>query len=376
MPQHPLVSIIVNNYNYGRFLKGAIDSARGQTYDHVEVIVVDDGSTDDSRDVITSFEDRIGTVLKENGGQASAFNEGFARSSGDIVIFLDSDDVLLPTAAERVVEQFRSGVAKIHWPLVRVDEQLNGNDQQIPSEELPAGDLREATLRDGPGSSLSPPTSGNAWSREFLARMLPMSVDEHRIGADGYLYGLAPAFGSIGRVEEPQGMYRIHPTNNYKHMDVHERIGRGVRSFEMQVSVLASYAESIGRAADVERWRNCGYFHRLRQALADIESNIPEGDSFILLDESRWSIEQRLGGRTVFPFLERDGVYWGCPADDDVAISEIRRMQKDYAAKFVVVGWPAFWWLAEYRVLAQHLSSECELLIGNERVKIYSLGEK
>src|SRR5215217_1250210 len=96
-PTHePFVSVVVNNYNYGRFLGEAIDSALAQTYPRTEVVVVDDGSTDDSCSVIAGYDGRVVPVLKENGGQASAFNAGFAASRGDIVIFLDADDYLFP----------------------------------------------------------------------------------------------------------------------------------------------------------------------------------------------------------------------------------------------------------------------------------------
>src|SRR2546423_15707744 len=87
-----LVTIIISSYNYGRYLRKAIDSALKQTHAHTEVIVVDDGSTDDSRVVIASYGDQIVPVLKENGGQASALNVGFSASQGDVIIFLDSDD--------------------------------------------------------------------------------------------------------------------------------------------------------------------------------------------------------------------------------------------------------------------------------------------
>src|SRR5436853_3004216 len=79
------VSIIINNYNYGRFLRDAIDSALGQGYPNTEVVVVDDGSSDDSRDIIASYGNRIIPVLKVNGGQASAFNAGFEASGGDVI---------------------------------------------------------------------------------------------------------------------------------------------------------------------------------------------------------------------------------------------------------------------------------------------------
>src|ERR1019366_4357461 len=100
----PLVSILINNYNYGRFLRDAIDSALNQTYSNIEVIVVDDGSTDSSREIIATYEKRIIPVLKANGGQASAFNAGFAASKGDWVYLLDSDDLFNAKKVERVWE--------------------------------------------------------------------------------------------------------------------------------------------------------------------------------------------------------------------------------------------------------------------------------
>ena len=81
----PLVSILVSNYNYGGFVAAAIESALAQTYTNCEIIVVDDGSTDSSREIINQFAGRIVPVFKSNGGQASAFNAGFARARGSII---------------------------------------------------------------------------------------------------------------------------------------------------------------------------------------------------------------------------------------------------------------------------------------------------
>ena len=72
----PLVSIVINNYNYAHYLGAAIDSALAQTYSNCEVIVVDDGSTDNSCAIASRYDDLIQLVCKENGGQASAFNVG------------------------------------------------------------------------------------------------------------------------------------------------------------------------------------------------------------------------------------------------------------------------------------------------------------
>ncbi|MFP3386244.1 glycosyltransferase family 2 protein, partial [Tritonibacter sp. SIMBA_163] len=90
---HPelFFSVVIANYNYGRFLRQAVESALTQDWPHVEVIVVDDGSTDNSAEVIDSFGEAITAIFKENGGQREANNMGFAKSSGDVVIFLDAD---------------------------------------------------------------------------------------------------------------------------------------------------------------------------------------------------------------------------------------------------------------------------------------------
>jgi glycosyltransferase involved in cell wall biosynthesis len=102
----PLASILITNYNYEKFLPRAIDSAFQQTYPNKEIIVVDDGSTDNSRDIITSHGDRIVPIFKKNGGRASAMNAGFFASQGEIIFFLDADDIFFPHKVETMVNYF------------------------------------------------------------------------------------------------------------------------------------------------------------------------------------------------------------------------------------------------------------------------------
>src|SRR5260370_8339525 len=145
-----LASVIVNNYNYERFLREAIDSALDQTYRNTEVIVVHDGSTDGWREIIASYGDRIIPVLKENGGQNSALNAGFSLSRGDVILFLDSDDVLFPTAVRTAIEAFsQPDVVKVHWPW----GEWNDSSQEPPKvwwKPLPNVDMRDLVLRAGP----------------------------------------------------------------------------------------------------------------------------------------------------------------------------------------------------------------------------------
>jgi glycosyltransferase involved in cell wall biosynthesis len=138
MRNSPLVSIIISNYNYGRFLKPCIESVLDQAYPHLEVIVVDDGSTDNSREIIASFGNRLVPVLKENGGQASALNVGFSISHGKIVIFLDSEDLLLPETAQQVADVFQSkpDVAKVQYRLAVINITGKLTEEIIPPSHL------------------------------------------------------------------------------------------------------------------------------------------------------------------------------------------------------------------------------------------------
>ena len=134
------VDIVIDNYNYGRFLGRAIESARAQTHPTSRVIVVDDGSSDDSREVIAAFRDRVDeVVLKENGGQASAINAGIEHCRGDVVIFLDSDDLLLPEAAARHADLFAADpeLAKVQARMEVIDAEGRRSGVLKPPAHLP-----------------------------------------------------------------------------------------------------------------------------------------------------------------------------------------------------------------------------------------------
>ena len=93
----PSVSIVVTNYSYARFLDDATESALAQTHPDCEVIVVD-GSTDDSLSVLERCPEVV-AVSQPNLGRAGAFTSGFARAGGDVVIYLDAEDILATEAA-------------------------------------------------------------------------------------------------------------------------------------------------------------------------------------------------------------------------------------------------------------------------------------
>jgi glycosyltransferase involved in cell wall biosynthesis len=99
----PLVSAIIATYNRGYIVCEAIDSIINQTYKETEIIVVDDGSTDDTQDKLRHYGSRIRVVSQHNSGPAAAWNAGIRAAHGDIICFLGSDDVYLPNFVERHV---------------------------------------------------------------------------------------------------------------------------------------------------------------------------------------------------------------------------------------------------------------------------------
>jgi glycosyltransferase involved in cell wall biosynthesis len=208
------LSVIIDNYNCGRFVGQAIESALAIDWLDKETIVVDDGSTDDSRKVIESFGERIAAIFTPNGGQARATNAGFERCTGDVVIFLDSDDLLLPTVAQQVMSVWKRGVANVQYPLIYVDEALKPLGRCFPvyteknTPEWAARSMRET------GAYLASPTSGNAWSRNFLSEVFPLPTREEGLHwIDMYLQKLAPFFGDVISLTTPQCLYRRHGFN-------------------------------------------------------------------------------------------------------------------------------------------------------------------
>lgn len=216
--QPSLVSVIVNNYNYGRFLPEAIESILHQTYPNIEIVVVDDGSTDDSREIIESYGQQIIPVLKRNGGQASAFNAGFQKSTGEIICFLDSDDTFEMVKCEQVVALLDEN-QDLDWyfhPLRHIRHQTQEFIADYP-RPLEGGsskiDFREKISEAAKMPDWGPATSGMCFRRTILESILPMP-EIIKIASDNYLRYAAVFMGKGFFCNEPLSMLRIHGDNS------------------------------------------------------------------------------------------------------------------------------------------------------------------
>ncbi len=175
------LSVIIANYNYAQFVAAAIDSALALRWPDVEVIVVDDGSTDESAEVISRYADRVTVLLCENGTQRVAVNRGFALSSGDVVVFLDADDVLPPDLPDRLSEVWAPTLSKVQFQMQRIDAGGRAFGAPFPSYDpvpTPAQVTRWMTKTT---AYPTPPGSGNAYARWFLDPDLPARSDDRRL---------------------------------------------------------------------------------------------------------------------------------------------------------------------------------------------------
>jgi glycosyltransferase involved in cell wall biosynthesis len=379
MNKDPLVSIIISSYNYGRFLGKAIDSALEQTYQHKEVIVVDDGSTDDSLQIIEGYGAAIKAIFKQNGGQASAFNAGFKISKGDVIIFLDSDDILLSSALEKAIRCFdRPEIVKVHWPLWKINANGEKTGEIDPTDTLAVGDLLDQAIKYGPnycgGPPNSPPTSGISWARSYLEQIFPIPEAEYKTCTDQYLLVLAPVYGQLRSLSEPHGLYRIHG-DNYSLIPFLLYVQENVNRFEQNCLLLSSHLSKKGISIDPETWPRDSWYHKIQESVNEIIKIVPPAASFILVDDNCWGTGDEVDGRQRILFTERGGQYWGAPSDDESAIEEIERHRQE-GVDYIFFAWPAFWLYEHSKDMKNHLKVNYQRILNNERLIAFKLQSK
>jgi glycosyltransferase involved in cell wall biosynthesis len=206
-------SILINSYNYGKYLRHCIDSALLQTYPDTQVIVVDDGSNDDSAAIIDSYGPAIVPIFKSNGGQASCFNAGFARSDGDIIFFLDADDEFHPHKISILVEVYRD--LTVQWCFDRADPSAIPDASRFnPKRDVALCDCRKLIAKNRI-PDLPAPTSGLSFRRALLSKVLPMPTAPGITLSDNYLKFAAASLGIGAICRAPLTYQRIHGNNRY-----------------------------------------------------------------------------------------------------------------------------------------------------------------
>lgn len=213
------MSVLVDAHNHEHFIRKAINSTLEQDFPELdrEILVIDDGSTDHTREIVRTFQPWVHLYPKDNGGQASAFNLGIPKCRGDIIAFLDGDDWWEPYKLRAVVHEL-----DMHPEIGTIGHgiyEANENGRQ----------LREITPNEVSESHLSSTTEGLAFLplRTFLgtsrltirkriaSRALPLPLDL-RIEADEFLSTVTTAMGGSRILKEPLANYRMHSRNLFQ----------------------------------------------------------------------------------------------------------------------------------------------------------------
>ena len=214
------ITCIINNYNYANYICDAIDSAMSQTVPFDEIVIVDDGSTDNSREIILNkirSNEAAKSYFKDNGGQMSALNYGFEKSSGDIICFLDSDDILKPNYLENTLDFFARNVGCDYlFCAIETFGQTSSVKLRYPSDR----DLGITLVRVNHMKSLygiGGSTSTLAIRRSIVEKVLPYPhFEDWKLRADDVLgFGASMVGAHKYFNSSPLVLYRIHPNNGY-----------------------------------------------------------------------------------------------------------------------------------------------------------------
>jgi glycosyltransferase involved in cell wall biosynthesis len=276
----PFFSVLIDTYNYGLFIEEAVQSVLAQKFpaEEREILVVDDGSTDDTEERLRKYGDAIRYLRKVNGGQASAFNFGFEHACGEVIALLDADDVWLPDKLERVHETFERNPAagmvyhRVH--LWKSTGELSEDSYFIPISGNVAESRRALLQYPMVG------TSCLAFRRSALKELLPVP-ESLRSQADAYLTALIIFVASVVAVPEFLSKYRLHGANLFQ-SDA-ERVTRSQVEHRMAMrgALLSEIEMWLGKhGKDVNSYDIRAYLKQWSKA--------QERDGFALLAPGRW----------------------------------------------------------------------------------------
>lgn len=249
MRHMPKLSIVIPAYNVAPYVRAAVDSALEQNYGAVEIVVVDDGSTDETSDILDSYGDRIVLVRQANRGLAGARNAGIAHATGELLGWLDADDLWLPSRSQQCVDLLN---ARPELAAVTTDAFILEGD--TPTERHYYGDLYRYAFPT-PDEQLAVIVERNfmfvgAVVRADVVRRHGGFTESLRRSEDYDLWmRLLLAGERFGWVPEPLAQYRVRPDSlsaNAEaqwdaHLTVVERNGSGLRSAGVRPPAGVSY---------------------------------------------------------------------------------------------------------------------------------------
>lgn len=276
---HPTVTVLITTYNYGHYIQDAIDSVIAQNFpgEDLEIIVIDDGSTDDTARRVERYGSRVRYFYKTNGGQASALNLGFAKANAEIVCLLDADDLFIAGKISRIVEAFGQ------------DSRLGLVYHRMLEWNCATNQFVEDKFCAISGTALANPerfehyrtatTSCVSFRRCVLSPLLPIP-ESIRMNADCFLVALVPFLAPVKAIPEFLTTYRIHGANAY-HADQSQNATdvrrRHLSIWERVITEMNGWLDAHGFTPDLPAVRS----------MRDRWTNLLERESFFIAPPGR-----------------------------------------------------------------------------------------
>jgi glycosyltransferase involved in cell wall biosynthesis len=286
MMKAPYFTVLIDAYNYGEYIEEAVSSAVAQDFpaEEREILVVDDGSTDDTQERLRKYGVAIRYLQKPNGGQASAFNFGFANARGEVIALLDADDVWMPEKLGRMYEEFQrhpaAGMVYHRVYLWNSAGEISEDTYFIPISGRVTENRRMLLQYPMTG------TSCLAFRRDALQKLLPVP-ESLRFQADAFLTALVIFVSEVAALPEFLGKYRLHGANLFQtnaerapHSQIERKMAMREALLREIQNWLRKHGENLG-SADIRAY--------LKQWVKAQES-----DGFALRAPGRWKYFRHL----------------------------------------------------------------------------------
>ncbi|MEZ0264844.1 MAG: glycosyltransferase [Phycisphaerae bacterium] len=393
MPDVPLLSTVVLNWNREDLLRTTVDSYLATVSVPYELAIVDNASTDGSRAYIESVcagrRNHRAILLPTNTG-GEGLNVGLAECRGRFLQVSENDLEYLPGWDRELLSKFET------FP------ELGQLSPFSPFHQVELGEVWTdragiAETRDGATLywALYNVTSSCLIRREVWERGV-------RWQAHGTKAYWSPDDGAFSREVKRAG-YRVAWNDRYVVVNWGHNVKEMARRMEYYLNnaegkqylgvdrlrqALADHGCEVVTAPDgrwtveqrvppaqsraAERtalWRE--WIGRLGEAVAELSAVVPAGATYLLVDDEQFGAEL-LPGRRALPFIEADGSYAGAPADDAAAVRELERMRSE-GARQIVFMWPCFWWLDHYAGLREHLRTRYACVSDTARASVFDL---
>jgi glycosyltransferase involved in cell wall biosynthesis len=418
------VSIGLPVYNGDNFVEQAIESVLAQTFTDFELIISDNASTDKTEDICRTCAARDRRIRytrnAENIGLVRNYNSVFALASGEYFKWADHDDLCEPDFLMRCVQALDEdpSVVLAYARALTIDATGRRIKEWAARPELTSSNV---ALRFRRALKPDEPFPQQGLIRADVLRRTGL-LGNH-VQSDILLLAEISLQGRFVEIPQPLFMVREHPqrstrTHNWEnpqtmiawmdpgrknsfsflewgllarvvaavhraplkwsdrwrcYREVYTWIGTKKRALVRDVVFASQGLPGVGNVPVTLYWKykRMIWNHRMRQFSKDVVSVIPLNDRFILVDEAKLP-PGLLGDMKTVPFLERDGQYWGVPANDDTAIRDVERLRQS-GVSFMVFAWPSFWWLEFYLELNRYLRSRFRCVLQNGRLVVFDL---